>query len=259
MEDDKQSTSSAIGQGARWFNYRRQEIPRLIDEYCATRITLTFEDESKENQPGVLQISSSDLNANAMQWWNIGSIDGGQIFDISPARLGITQNGTNFQSRLFQTFGEFRVRCMKITLVPLNIGPHVNAARLESFVLYPSNPVSRSDGTPYDPSSVVEYPKYSDVLDADDYMQHAASANDRVIQVGFVPQVRAEVFEPQLPNSWSVVPMPWCNTSTISQAYGLLAPWIGWRKPYAPNPVVVATYQIVLQAIVEFRNPDNSV
>lgn len=246
MEEEKHNVdeeSKIAGGTARWFDYTRQRVPKLVSDYACVRVQRQF---AEADQQFVLKYST-DPSGVTMQWLGLASCPG-------TAFIGNTTPGGQFADVLYGKFTEFRIRSIRFTLTPYGVEPHMNAVRVETVILFPSQPFIRSSGVPYDPSVASEYPKYTDLRDCDEFLAHAGKANDRMIELAYIPQ--------NITNAWSSVPYnygsmqnAWLPTTVLNKGVTHLAPWIGWRRPYAAAESECARYTVYQEAFVEFRNP----
>lgn len=250
QDDAKVAVDSAIGANSRWFNYTRQSIPRsIVDNYlcmAVTRIADTGE------IPSTYTVNSTATGVvNAMVWW--------QPTNPNAAAFGITQAGSNFRSRVFQAFSQFRCRCMKITLVPQMGMPETNQFRLDSYLMFPPAPLDRQTGNLYNPNTATEYPRYTDLREGDDFIVKLGSKKSQALVASFVPQVQQNFYEPENAGSYTCMQMPWTDTNDTSEGFAMRIPWFGWHVPDT-SPVInqMAVYQIIVEAIYEFRNPNNT-
>lgn len=249
--DAKIQASSALGSTSRWFHSVRQTVPRsLVDNYLCMRVTRSVDTAADNPSVHVVNSTASGV-VNAMVWW--------QPQNPTAVSFGISQSGTVFRSRVFQTFGEFRCRCMKITLIPQLGMPEVNQFRLHSYLLFPPHPINKDNGFVYDPNAATEYPRFTDVREADDFIVKLGSHRGQTLTATFVPQVNDNNYGEQGPGEYTSTQMPWTDTNSTSEGFAMRMPWFGWHVPdTSPNVQVMAVYQVIVEAIYEFRNPNNT-
>lgn len=245
MADEKAMVVDGAKSGgsspALWYNYTRQSVPRLISDYTAIRVSRTF---NGADRFVVVNTSGVPSSPDDMQWYQLNA---------TATNFRMTLAGTNLQSVLLKQFGLFRIRCLKITLVPLGVPPHQNAVRIQQVAMFPSQPFNRLTGTLYDPGVAAEYPTWRDLKDADEYMTRLGTTSDRVIEINYIPQT-ATTNQISGATNYEPCQMPWLAPN--QQALDLLcvAPWIGWRKPYDVGGVAeVARYTVYQDAIIEFK------
>lgn len=251
QDDAKVQASNALGAHARWFHAVRQTIPRsLVDNYLCMRVTRIA--DTSADVPSVYVVNSTATGVvNAMVWW--------QPTNPNAAAFGITESGTGFRARCFQAFGEFRCRAMKITLIPQLGMPETNQFRLNSYLLFPPLPINKDNGFLYNPNAATEYPRFTDVREGDDFIVKLGSHRSQTLTATFVPQVNDNYYGEQGPGEYTATQMPWTDTNSNSEGFSMRLPWFGWHVPdTAPNVQVMATYQVIMEAIYEFRNPNNT-
>lgn len=221
----------------RWFDGKRQCHPHLVGDYCAIRLQRYFPDATAQ-----LSVDSS-ASVDKMFWVN---------FNCTPADFRVNPVGANLQSALYKNYQLFRIRAIKITLVPYGVEPHTNAVRLETVAMFPSEVINAATAAVYDPGAVGEYQRWRDLSEADEYITKMAKTNDKTLELCFVPQTLNSNI---VAGNWQydVMQMPWLPTNAASTAVTLYTPWIGWRQPSTPNPQEIARYAVYYDCIMEFK------
>lgn len=247
MADEKvmavDQLSAEASKSALWFNYRRQSVPRLISDYACIRVSREFTGAARS----VVINSSGTLAPDNMEWHQLNCLP-------SDFRLSLT--GTNLQSQLLKQFNLFRIRCLKWTLVPFGVEPHVNAVRLNTVCMYPTQPFDRLTANVYNPGIPTEYPTWRDLKDADEHLVSVCNASDRTIEINYIPQTctQTSVIGPAGVQNYEPIQTPWLAPNAGALSLLHVAPWIGFRIPYSTGGVMeVARYTVYQDAIIEYK------
>lgn len=174
---------------------------------------------------------------------------------VNPARF---IDGSPLATAMFQRYNQFRIRKITARFTPTLANPQ-NQGRSDSWVFWCANHAMYDA----DEAKGEGYSTVTDIAEAS-RMQHLSTGPGRTFSIDYVPQV---IFNNAVSISGVAVDqsgdgkMPWMDSSTANKdTLVLRAPIFFFRRPYlnyvgadAP-PIFFQQYQVILMAVVEFRN-----
>lgn len=222
--------------------------PRTANEYAALEETYQYTFNNEDPEPDTILFIR---NANDMN----------QIYAFEP--LFRATDFINVSSPLcyamFQRYDEFRIRSVEVRLTEASINP-TNISRSDVWVWWCPNHYEEDED-----SKIGEV--FDDVQSLQEAarVQHLSVAPGHTVVLNVVPQVtmiqQNQTVGGAILDQHGDRPAPWLkNTVTNTTDILMRMPILYFRKPYAVGtnvPLHYPAYQVMLKAIIEFRNLDD--
>lgn len=213
-------------------------LPRLCNEYAALQESFQYAFEAPYN---VLRIPRTD-NMNAVTGFE-PAFAPNALINPSPLCLA-----------MFGRYEEFRIRKLIVTFTSSEVNPS-SQARSDAWIYWcPNHAAFDSEG------GIGQYTEVTDISEASRF-QYVKVLPGRGFKVEYIPQVlfQQSVLVGGIPADQSGDgKMPWLKcTQANKETLALRGPIIYFRRPYIVGnnvPVVEHDYQVMVTAIVEFRN-----
>lgn len=233
-------TGRCIGAKADYVDPQRQSLPAtvLANDYIAFKSVF----QRKPGNANFLQVTGSNTDYN-------------QMFFYTPSFTPAEFLSENFHLAAIACYEEFRVRCVKVVLhAPYRAevgvaGAVDHAKQLHSFMWFPDSHLN------LDPAQ--ELGSYTDMLESGEKFIPLATNSSTTLTMRAVPQILfASGTNAAGVALFRDVPAPWLATSAANLSATYYMPYFLWRQPYVSGVAeTVASYQVTMHAIIEFRNP----
>lgn len=235
--------SRMVGSKADYFDSQRQRQPNTIlaNEYIAFKSSYQkLVDGAKYLQVPCVYGAGADYN---------------QLFFWSPAFSPSEFLTETFHNAAIACYEEFRVRCVKVTLhAPTadTTGYHSDPSwKVPSWIYYPDNH--------YQLNPANEIGTYSDMLESGERIKPCGHNYDDNLVMRAVPQILSDMSSLiQVAGNVRDIQAPWMKTSAANLSGTFYMPYFVWRQRYSDAAGLTASYQVTMQAIIEFRNPRSS-
>lgn len=213
-------------------------LPRLCNAYAALQESFQY---PFDNAPSVLRVGR-DLNMNTIQGFEPAT-NPNNFINTSP-----------LATAMFGRYEEFRVRKILVTFTSSEVNP-VSQARSDVWIYWcPNHANFDSEG------GVSQYTTVTDIAEAARF-QYVKVLPGKSFKVEYVPQV---IFQQAVTVGGIAADqsgdgkMPWVKCTAANKDNLILrAPVVYFRRPYITAlgvDVVEHDYQVVMSAVLEFRN-----
>lgn len=197
--------------------------------------------------PGVAANSPYVVTANAAN--NMNSLQGFEV-KLTPAMCVGLESG--FLAECYSAYDEFRIRSVHVRMLP-NFCPPATETRSSVDIFWiPNHQIFDADdgGVPFD--------NYQELCQSA-RVSHVQTRLDREFGFSFIPQVPlmeqlTYVGGAAAELVYHDVAMPWLRTSDENKNYNFRGPWVSFRRPIGDSAVVVAEFDVLVEAVFEFRN-----
>lgn len=219
----------------------RKTLPKtLVEKYAAITESFVYPFPTTQNRY-IVQNSNVDMN---------------QLQAFEPIHsLSNYLTNSPLASACYSNFDEFRIRCVKVELIP-NVYNPTTVSRTECYVWWcPNHYEEDQEVATGQPLGFLSFPE----LKESDHVTCVAHGPGQTISFTCVPQVydvdsigvNTTTFVQRIKDKQS----PWMKTSTDFVNALMRMPIIQFRRPYSTD-VQVYEYDVVLTACIEFRNID---
>lgn len=268
MPDAGDEAAAQINANASWHNYRRGNLPPLVNEYCAVTTSEIIRWQSQLLPPlapstPILNVPSTNVDFNTIYWVfpYFQSTAPQSRSNYGVITLAQLENNADMISRLRLTYDEYRIRSMKFIFEPVLTQPLTNSQPLECYAWFPPNPLALDLNNPSGEYSDWDSLR-NDIRGGNKDFRRMCSVFGQKFTCEFIPQcyVQNQVGGPgQAPvNTASLVPAPWLNRSQNGVTF--YTPIFTFRQPFlnagGGDFPYGFQYQVTLKACIEFRKPN---
>lgn len=220
---------------------RRLGLPRLCNSYAA--LQESFQYTFGGDPPSQMLTIPATTNMNT-------------LFKYEPlCQPSIFIDTSPLCTAMFQRYEQFRIRKIAVRLTESSVNP-TNVARSDAWIYWVPNHATFDE----DESKGNIFTTVTDLSEAA-RVQHVSIAPGRSINVEVVPQV---IYQQSVTIGGVPIDqngdgkMPWMDCTTANKnSTNLRMPILFFRRPFVIGyniPVHEPTYQVLLVAVVEFRN-----